>query len=228
MIAMPLGLADEAMGRATKPDRSGHAYGDEWAGVWLQPVPSQAQCSMVTLGGALAGKSSLARSLLAGVWRVVRAVPLGLVMLLIFVEEWGWGPLSALVGHLARWAPIAAVESHIRRSPPRVALALFLFPALLLVPVKLAALYLIRDGRVTLGVAIIVTAKLVGTALGGRLFILVETQLMEFAWFAICVAWWRATRDRIMASVRASFLWRYGRALRRTLDNWRLRHAPIH
>jgi hypothetical protein len=198
-------------------------------GVWLQPLPRQTQCSMVTPGSALAGKSSLARKLVAGMWHVVRAVSLGLVVLLIFVEEWGWRPLSALVGCLARWPAIAAMESHIRRSPPRVALALFLFPALLVVPVKLAALYLIRDGRVTLGVAIIVAAKLVGTALVGRLFILVETQLMEFAWFASCVAWWRVTRDRVLASLRNSVLWHNGRALRSAWRNWLRRvAAPMH
>ena len=196
--------------------------------VWLEPLPRQAQCSMVTLGSALAGKSRLARKLVAGMWHVVRAVSLGLVVLLIFVEEWGWGPLSALVGRLARWPAIAAMESHIRRAPPRVALALFLFPALLLVPVKLAALYLIRDGRVALGVAIIVAAKLVGTAFVGRLFILVETQLMEFAWFANCVAWWRATRDRVMASLRNSVLWHNGRALRSAWRKGLRRAAPMH
>lgn len=184
---------------------------------------------MAALGSALTGKSSLARSLRAGVWRDVRAVPLGLFALLIFIEEWGWGPLSALVGRLARWPSIAAVESHIRRLSPRVALALFLFPALLQVPVKLAALYLIRDGRVTLGVAIIVTAKLVGTALVGRLFLFVETQLMEFAWFASCVAWWRVMRDRVMAALRNSFLWHNGRALRSAWRNWLRRVAvPMH
>ena len=104
-------------------------------------------------------------------------------------------------------------------------LALFLLPALLLVPVKLAALYLIRDGRVTLGVAIIVTAKLVGTAFVGRLFILVETQLMEFAWFARCVAWWRVTRGRVTAALRRSVLWHNGRALRSAWRNWRRRVA---
>lgn len=64
----------------------------------------------------------------------------------------------------------------------------------------------------TLGVAITVTAKVVGTALVGRLFILVEAQLMEFAWFASCVAWWRVIRDRVMAALRNSVLWHDGRA----------------
>lgn len=98
-------------------------------------------------------------------------------------------------------------------APRRVALALFLVPAIALVPVKLLALWLIKDGRATLGIAVIVVAKVVGTAFVGRLFVLVETQLMTFAWFVRCAALWRSTRDRVMAALRQSLLWRSGRAL---------------
>jgi hypothetical protein len=143
---------------------------------------------------------------------------LALFALVIFIEEWGWRPLTAIAARIARWPPIAALEALVRRAPPRVALALFLVPAVLLVPVKLGALWLIQSGRATLGITLIVVAKLVGTALVGRLFILVETQLMAFAWFARCVGWWRATRDMVMSSLRRSLLWRGGRLLRRV---WR-------
>lgn len=94
-----------------------------------------------------------------------------------------------------------------------MALALFVIPAVALVPVKLAALWLIEDGQAPLGIAVIVVAKVVGTAFVGRLFVLVETQLMTFAWFVRCVAFWRSTRDRVMAALRQSLLWRSGRAI---------------
>ena len=116
---------------------------------------------------------------------------------------------------IARWPPLAVLERHIRGARPRVALALFLVPAVLLVPVKLGALWLIQDGRATLGIALIIAAKVIGTAFVGRLFILVETQLMTFPWFVSCMLWWRATRDRVMAAVRRSLVWRSGRAFRR-------------
>lgn len=227
--SMPLGLAGQAMARDT-PHRGRYRRTDEQPEASAQPLPRQEQCfSVVSFGNASARKRSLAQRLRAAVWGAVRAVLLGLVALLIFIEEWGWGPLSALVGRLARWPPIAVMESHIRLAPPRVALALFMLPALLLVPVKVAALYLIQDGRVTLGVAIIVAAKLVGTALVGRLFVLVETQLMGFAWVASCVGWWRLTRGRVMAALRESVLWHNGRALRRLWRSWLRRvAAPMH
>jgi hypothetical protein len=91
-------------------------------------------------------------------------------------------------------------------------------PAILLVPVKIGALWLMQQGRAMLGVTIIVVAKVLGPALVGRLFVLVESQLMQFAWFARCVGWWRATRERVMGALRQSFVWRGARLLRRV---WR-------
>lgn len=66
-----------------------------------------------------------------------------------------------------------------------------------------------------LGVSVIVIAKVAGTALVGRLFILLETQLMQFAWFARALDWWRATQERVMAALRESAVWRSARAMQR-------------
>ena len=155
------------------------------------------------------------RRLAALLWRAFRLVLLALLVLVIFVEEWGWRPLVALAAKVARWPPLAALERRIRAASRQVALALFLVPALALVPVKLVALWLIEDGRAPLGIFVIVVAKVVGTAFVGWLFVLVEAQLMTFPWFARCVALWRSTRDRVMAALRQSVLWRSGSAIRR-------------
>ena len=96
-----------------------------------------------------------------------------------------------------------------------MALALFLVPALALVPVKVLALWLIEDGRATLGIAVIIAAKVVGTAFVGWLFVLVEAQLLTFPWFVRCVTLWRSTRDQVMAAWRQSVLWRGADAIRR-------------
>jgi hypothetical protein len=156
-------------------------------------------------------------------WRPVRTVLLGLLIVVIFIEEWGWRPLTALAAALARWPPLAALEAAIRDAPRTVALALFLVPALLLFPVKLVALWLIQEGRTTIGIALILAAKILGTAFVGRLFILVEPQLMTFAWFARCIGWWRATRTRVMATLHRSWVWRAGRAFKRVARRWLLR-----
>ena len=71
------------------------------------------------------------------------------------------------------------------------------------------------DGRATLGISVIVAAKVIGTAFVGRLFVLVEAQLMTFPWFVRCRAFWHATRERVMAAWRQSMLWRSAHVIRR-------------
>ena len=163
---------------------------------------------------------------LGGLWRAARAVLLGVAALVIFIEEWGWRPLTALAARIARWPPLARLETIIAAAPPRLALALFLVPAVMLVPVKLVALWLIGEGRTTFGIIVIVAAKVLGTALVGRLFVLVEPQLQQFAWFARALAWWRATKERAMSAVRQSRVWRSALAMRRAWRLWRRRRFP--
>jgi hypothetical protein len=154
-------------------------------------------------------------SLLRGLRRVLRGVLLALAAAILFIEEWGWRPLTTAVGWLAQWPPLARLEAALRRVPPRWALVLFLVPAMLLFPVKLVALWLIHQGQTALGLGVIVAAKLLGTALVGRLFVLTEPQLMQFAWFARALGWWRTTKERVKAAVQGSATWRAAQALRR-------------
>lgn len=140
---------------------------------------------------------------------------LGIAAVVLFIEEWGWRPLTACVAWIARWPPFARLEAAIRRVPPFGALVLFIVPAVLLFPVKVAALWLMHQGHTGLGLLIIVVAKLVGTALVGRIYVLTQAQLMQFAWFARALGWWIATKARVKAAVHRSALWRTLRALRR-------------
>ena len=80
---------------------------------------------------------------LSWLWRLARRVLLVLAAVVMFIEEWGWQPLTAWAARIARWPPLARLEGLIRRAPPRLALALFLVPAVMLVPIKLLALWLI-------------------------------------------------------------------------------------
>jgi hypothetical protein len=152
-------------------------------------------------------------------WRALRGVLLALAALVLFIEEWGWRPLTAWAARLALWPPLARLEAHIRALSPRWALATFLVPAVALFPVKLLALWVIHAGQTVLGIAVIVAAKLLGTALVGRLFILTEPQLMQFAWFAAALGWWRHTKERVKAAVHALPAWRQ---LRAAMRRWRL------
>jgi hypothetical protein len=167
----------------------------------------------------------LVRGLVRRLWRGVRGVLLAIAALVLFLEEWGWRPLTAWAARLARWPPLARLEARIRTLSPGAALAAFAVPAAVLFPVKLLALWLIHLGHAVLGITVIVVAKLQGTALLGRLFILTEQQLIQFEWFARALGWWRRTKARVRAAVRSSAPWRSARASIRRLRRWWVRRA---
>ena len=118
--------------------------------------------------------TALLRWLMRWLLRGLRNAATALLALLILFEEWGWEPLQRLVARIARLPLLRRVEAAIVRLPPRAALAVFLLPTLALLPVKLLALGLIAHGKRMLGVAVIVAAKLVGTAVVARLFTLTQ------------------------------------------------------
>ena len=160
------------------------------------------------------------KAVLKLLWRVLRGMFLAVAALIIAIEEWGWRPLTAMAARLAKWPPIGRLEARIRRAPPRVALLLFLAPAVMLFPIKLLALWLIHLGRTTLGVVVILLAKALGTAFVGRLFILTEAQLTSFSWFAKSLSWWRSTKVRVKAAVQQSRLIQAVRRTQRCLSLW--------
>lgn len=148
--------------------------------------------------------------------------------LLILFEEWGWEPLQRLLAAIGRWPGLRWIEGAIRRLPPYAALALFALPTLLLLPVKLGALWLIGHGHVMTGAVVIVAAKLGGTAVVARLFTLTRPALMRLAWFASLYGRWTNWKDALLAQVRASRVWRVSRMLaRRERRRWRRLKARL-
>ncbi len=147
--------------------------------------------------------------------RILRRLGGGLLALLILFEEWGWVPLQRAAAFVARLPLLAWAERRIAALPPGPALSVFLLPTLALLPVKLAALWLIGRGHALLGLAVIVAAKLVGTAVVARLFTLTQPALMRLAWFARVYTRWTAWKAALLAQVRASWAWRAGRVLKR-------------
>ena len=155
--------------------------------------------------------------LLNTVGRWLRRLAGGLLALLILFEEWGWEPLHRLLARLGRLPVLRQLEAAIARLPPHAALVVFLVPALALLPVKLLALGLIAQGQRVLGLAVIVVAKLVGTAVVARLFALTQPALMQLPWFARVYSRWSAWKAALLAQVRATWAWRAARVLRRRL-----------
>ena len=158
--------------------------------------------------------------------RLVKGLLGGLLALVILFEEWGWVPLQHALAWIGRLPGLRWLERRIQTLPPYAALALFLLPTLLLLPVKLLALCLIGQGNVLAGTLVILLAKLAGTAIVARLFSLTQPALLQLAWFAKGYGRWVGWKNALLTQVRASWPWRFGRMVKhRVRQRWqRLRH----
>jgi len=150
------------------------------------------------------------KKLLAPLRWLIRVV----LAVIILFEEWGWEPLRRVFALFARLPVIRQVETLLKKLPPRAAFVVLLLPSLLILPIKLAAVWLVAEGHAMLGVGIIVAAKLLGTALLAWLFQLIQPALMQLPWFARFYARWTAWKADLLAWVRASGVWRTARAIK--------------
>ncbi len=152
------------------------------------------------------------------VWSVLKP-PLMMALqiiaaLIVLFEEWGWKPLSEALAWLARFRIVAKLEDLIARLPPYGALLVFALPTAILFPVKLAAMWLLAQGKVATATVTFIVAKIASTALVARLFMLARPALMQIAWFARAYNWFMPWKDRLFAQIRASWVWRYGRMVK--------------
>ena len=186
---------------------------------------------LLAVAGLMAGPALLSALRLTlgfvGRW-LLRALNV-LAALLVLFAEWGWRPLAALLGQLSRLRVVARLEAWVGGLPPYGALAAFLLPSLFLVPLKLVAVYLLAHGQKGSAVALLVFAKVAGTAIVARLFLLTESKLMRIGWFARAYNRLMPWKEALFARIRASWAWRYGRMLkskvrqtaRRAWTRWR-------
>jgi hypothetical protein len=128
--------------------------------------------------------------------------------------EWGWRPLAAWLGRFSSLRPIAAFEAWLRRLPPYGALVMFGLPSVLILPLKLLALYLISSGFKVAAAALFIGAKVIGTAIVARIYLLTETALMQIPWFKRVYDLFMPYKTTLTAWVRESYVWRYGRVLK--------------
>jgi hypothetical protein len=134
--------------------------------------------------------------------------------ILILFEEWGWEPLRRVFALIARLPVIRQIEALLKRLPPRWAFVVLILPSLLILPIKLAAVWLVAKGHALLGVGVIIAAKLFGTALLAWLFQLIQPALMQLPLFARLYARWTRWKADLLAWVRASAVWRTARAIK--------------
>jgi hypothetical protein len=127
--------------------------------------------------------------------------------LLLLLEEWLWNASKRIFARLPLIPFVARLEAWIAGVPPYVALIIFVLPSLLLLPVKILALMSIAHGHPTLGLVIIVSAKVLGTALVARLYTLTQKSLLLLPWFARYRDVILRFKDRMIAQLRATHAW---------------------
>lgn len=169
--------------------------------------------------------STVIKPLLQLLKKLLRGLFVVLMLPILLFEEWGWDPLARMMARLASHRMWAALEKRICKLPPWAALLSFMVPVLLLLPVKLMALWLFAEGHMASGLLLLGGAKLAGTALVARIFQLTQPALMQIAFFARWYFRWKRWKDGVLQAVRAHRLWRAARhpgvALRRRWRCWR-------
>jgi hypothetical protein len=152
--------------------------------------------------------------------QVFRKLVVALFAGVLLFEEWGWEPLAAVFGRLARLPLWGWLERKITQLAPMPALLVIAVPMLTLLPVKLLALFLFGKGQTALGLFLLLGAKLVGTALMARLFQLTQPALMQLGWFARWYPRWKNWKDGVLAEIRLSAPWRAGQRAKRVARAW--------
>lgn len=152
-----------------------------------------------------------------------------LAALFMFFEEWLWERLKAMTAAFGRLPLVRGLEARIAGLSPGPALAVFLTPTLLLLPVKLGALWLISHGHSLQGIAVILGAKVLGMAVFSRIFVLCKPALLSVPRFRRFHDWllgWsvrlHAWMDSIPAWVAAKA---HMRAWRDAFHAWRSRQG---
>ena len=142
---------------------------------------------------------------------------------LMLVEEYLWRGLVRFGIWVGRLPPIAGLEARLAALTPAGCLVALLVPVGLAVPIELFALWMMTAGHFLAGVALLVAAKLVPTALVARVYTLCEPKLATIGWFV-------RVRDIILGAknwahqkLEAQLAWRVARKYLRMARQWAAR-----
>ena len=102
---------------------------------------------------------------------------------IMFIEEWLWDHLATFMAWVARARVFRWLEAGLAALPPYAAMAVFLVPGAMLLPVKIAALWMMARGHPGGGLLILIVAKVVGTAIVARIFTVCRPALLTVGWF---------------------------------------------
>lgn len=159
------------------------------------------------------------RRLVRGFW-----ICLALAFLL---EAWLWDHLEPVAAAIVAYLPLEAVKKRIanwvERLSPTLSLIVFAVPVGLLLPFKIAGLWLLARGYWTGAASTFVFAKMVGLGSTAFVFDAARAKLLQLGWFRVLydrvIAWrtWSyALVDPLLKEIRVALFAprRVGRAVR--------------
>ena len=127
--------------------------------------------------------------------------------MIMFFEEWLWEHLTSAMAWVARARIFRWLDARLAALPSYGAMAVFLVPCVMLLPVKIAALYLMTHGHAGGGLLIIIAAKLIGTAIVAHIFAVCRPALLTVRWFRRLYEGIVRLKNRLYTAIKAMPAW---------------------
>jgi hypothetical protein len=139
---------------------------------------------------------------------------------IIFFEQVLIKYLNVAMAAFARLPWIARFEAWLLTLPPYGALATFVFPSILILPIKLITVWCGLHGKYSLALGTLIAGKILGTAILARLYRILRPKLMAIPWFAWADAHFFYWRDKAYAFVKSLPAWQSAVQLVRRARAW--------
>ena len=126
--------------------------------------------------------------------------PLWVVLALLFLlEAWLWDHLEPIVARAVNLLPWGRVKLWLKRViedlPPWAALAVFIVPFVVLLPLKFLEVFFLAKRQWLAAGLVLIVAKLLGLGITAFVFDATRGKLLQMAWFARMFDWFMWARD---------------------------------
>ena len=155
--------------------------------------------------------------------RLKRALEIAVVPFaaaVVFVEQVLIRYLNLMMVAVVRWPPIARLEARLMTLPPWAAGLTFAMPSIIILPVKVSALWFAAHHRFALAAGAVALGKLLATAILARLYRVLRPTMMQLRWFAWADTKFFAWRDWAYAFVKSLPAWQEAKALVQRARTW--------
>jgi hypothetical protein len=155
--------------------------------------------------------------------RLKRALEIAVVPFaaaVVFVEQVLIRYLNIMMAAVARWPLIARFEAWLISLPPWAAVFTFALPSIIILPVKVSALWFAAHHRFALATGSVVLGKILATAILARLYRILRPTMMQLRWFAWADTQFFAWRDWAYGFVRSLPAWQRAKALIERVRAW--------